>query len=161
MDQTVQSAFISNIHPSKQHKYLLGHQEMSTFTMLMEAAATHASTEEKMNYFPELDQKASYKLYLLKSEQYRYESRTNRPPRPYQHAEHRIISKEEGSNRRTQFINDAPNVRKPEQLINPRLPSKYTSYALLVHNLEYIFHVDNRNKIPPARPLKSPGKNQD
>ena len=60
VDQTRQSAFISNIHPSKQHKYLLRHQKTPTFSMLMEAAAAHASTEEKMNPFPELDPKAGY-----------------------------------------------------------------------------------------------------
>ena len=74
VDQTGQSAFISNIHPSKQYKYLLGHQRTPTFTMLMEAAATHTSTKEKMNPFPELDQKFGYNLHPPKSEQYWYES---------------------------------------------------------------------------------------
>ena len=68
VDQTGQLAFISNIHPSKQYKYLLVHQKTSTFTMLMEAAAAHALTEEKMNPFPELDQKASYSLRSPKTE---------------------------------------------------------------------------------------------
>ena len=68
VDQMGQSTFISNIHPSKQYKYLLKHKKTSTFTMLMEAAAAHASTEEKMNLFPELDQKASYSLRSPKTE---------------------------------------------------------------------------------------------
>ena len=60
VDQTGQSAFISNIHPSKQYKYLLGHQKTLTFTTLMEAASAHALTKEKINPFPEVDQKIGH-----------------------------------------------------------------------------------------------------
>ena len=51
MDETGQSAFISNFHPRKQYKYLLGHQKTSTFMELTEVAAAHALTEERMNPF--------------------------------------------------------------------------------------------------------------
>ena len=65
------------------------------------------------------------------------------------------------NNRRVQFNLCAPVARKPKQLENPRPYSNYSDYTSLLHNLEYIFHMDNWNKIPLARPLKNSGKNQD
>ena len=59
VDQTGESAFIANIHPSKQYKYPLEHQRTLTFTTLMEALATYALTKEKMNLLPNLKQKPS------------------------------------------------------------------------------------------------------
>ena len=70
VDQTGQSAFVSNINPSKQYKYLLGHQKTPTFSALMEAATAHATTEQKMNPFPELDLKTRYDQHPQKNEQY-------------------------------------------------------------------------------------------
>ena len=70
LDQMGQSAFVQNIHPSKQYKYLLGHQKTPNFSALMEAVAVHASTEEKMSLFPELDLKARYDQHPPKNEQY-------------------------------------------------------------------------------------------
>ena len=55
MDQTGQSTFIPNIHPNKQYKNVLEHQKTPTFTMLMEAAAAHALTEDKMNLLLDLE----------------------------------------------------------------------------------------------------------
>ena len=48
-DQTGRSIFVSNIHPSKQYKYFLSHQNSQLFSALMEAAASHALTEEKIS----------------------------------------------------------------------------------------------------------------
>ena len=48
-DQTGQSIFVSNIHPSKQYKYFLSHQNSQSFSALMEAAASHALTEENIS----------------------------------------------------------------------------------------------------------------
>ena len=62
---------------------MFGHQKTLTFTMLMEAAAAHALTEEKMNSFPELDQKAGHNSQSTKTEQHRYDSRADRPHQPY------------------------------------------------------------------------------
>ena len=50
-DQTGQSAFISNIHLTKQYKYHLGHQNTQLFLALMEAASSHALTKEKISPF--------------------------------------------------------------------------------------------------------------
>ena len=74
VDQTGQSAFVQNIHPSKQYKYLLGHQHTLTFSALMEAAASHAATEEKMNLFLEEDLKVSYGQRPAKGDLYRQEN---------------------------------------------------------------------------------------
>ena len=70
VDQTGQSAFVQNIHPSKQYKYLLGHQHTPTFSALMEAAASHAATEEKMNLFSEREAKAGYDQRQPKGDYY-------------------------------------------------------------------------------------------
>ncbi|KAL5571059.1 hypothetical protein UlMin_020656 [Ulmus minor] len=48
-DQTSHSVFLSNIHPSKQYKYLQSHQNSQSFSALMDAAASHALTEEKLS----------------------------------------------------------------------------------------------------------------
>ena len=71
------------------------------------------------------------------------------------------MNREEGHDRKTQSTDDILSPKRSGQLVNPRLPTKYTIYTPLVYSLEHIFHVDNWNKIPPARPLKSLGKNQD
>ena len=86
VNQMGQSAFISNIHPSKQYKYFLGHQKTPTFTMLIEAVAAHASMEEKMNPFLELDLKAGYGPHPSKNEQCRYENRTDQLLQPHRQA---------------------------------------------------------------------------
>ena len=52
-DQIGSSAFVSNIHPTKQYKYLIGHHNTQSFTILMEAAASHALTKEKISLFAE------------------------------------------------------------------------------------------------------------
>lgn len=52
-DQTRRSTFVPNIHPTKQYKYLLGHQDTQSFITLMEIVASHALTEEKINLFTE------------------------------------------------------------------------------------------------------------
>ena len=46
---------------------------------------------------------------------------------------------------------------------NERRPilSKYADYTALVYNLEHVFQVDNRNKIPSPRPLHNTDKNLD
>ena len=48
-DQTGRSVFLANIHPSKQYKYLLSHQNSQSFSALMDVAASHALTEEKLS----------------------------------------------------------------------------------------------------------------
>ena len=48
-DQTGRSVFLYNIHPTKQYKYLLSHQNSQSFLALMDAAASHALTEEKIS----------------------------------------------------------------------------------------------------------------
>ena len=70
VDQMGQSAFVQNIHPNKQYKYLLGHQRTPTFSALMEAVTAHAATEEKMSLYPELDLKARYDQRPPKGESY-------------------------------------------------------------------------------------------
>ncbi|KAL5558557.1 hypothetical protein UlMin_034768 [Ulmus minor] len=95
VDQTGQSAFVQNIHPSKQYKYLLGHQHTPTFSALMEAAAAHAATEEKMNLFPEMDLKASYDQRPPKGDPYRQENRVDQQSRSYRSADRRRIDREE------------------------------------------------------------------
>ena len=62
VDKTRQLAFISNILSSKQYKYLVGHQNTPTFIALMEAAATHTLTKEKMNPFLKSKQRANHTL---------------------------------------------------------------------------------------------------
>ena len=53
-DQTGWSVFISNVHPTKQYKYLLGLQNKQSFTVMIEAAASHTLTEEHISPFAEL-----------------------------------------------------------------------------------------------------------
>ena len=52
-------------------------------------------------------------------------------------------------------------MRLDNQVERRLLYLKYNDYAALVHNLEYIFHMDNRNKIPPPKLLRNTGKNLD
>ena len=56
----------------------------------------------------------------------------------------------------------AQQPRRPDNRNERRpTPSKFADYAALVYNLEHIFQVDNRNKIPALRPLRNIGKNLD
>ena len=74
VDETGQSAFISNIHPSNKYKYLLGHQKTLTFSDLMEAATTHALTEERMNSFFEPEQQISHLTQSSRYNQWHYDT---------------------------------------------------------------------------------------
>ncbi|KAL5555505.1 hypothetical protein UlMin_037741 [Ulmus minor] len=95
VDQTGQSAFVQNIHPSKQYKYLLGHQHTPTFSALMEAAAAHAATEEKMSLFPEMEVKAGPDRRPAKGDSYQQERRGDLQSRSYRSADRRRTDREE------------------------------------------------------------------
>ena len=102
MDQTRQSAFVSNIHSSKQYEYLLGHQKTPTFTVLMEVAAAYALTEEKMDPFPELEQKSNQNSQAARTEPRYPDTCTNRPHRSYRPTNRLQVTKG-SSNRQVQY----------------------------------------------------------
>ena len=77
VDQTGQLAFITNIHPSKQYKYLLEHQKTPSFTTLMEVAAAHTLIKEKMNSFSDFEQKSGQTSNPARYEQYHYNSHSD------------------------------------------------------------------------------------
>ena len=54
--------------------------------------------------------------------------------------------------------NEKP-IRGTDSQGNIQPQSKYSDYASLVHNLEYICNIDNHTKIPPPCPMKKQGKN--
>ena len=56
----------------------------------------------------------------------------------------------------------AQQPRRPDNRNERRsTPSIFVDYTALVYNLEYVFQVDNRNKILAPRPLHNTGKNLD
>lgn len=83
VDQTGQSAFIANIHPSKPYKYLLEHQKMPTFIALMEAASSHVQTKENMSSFPSTNLKSTASQ-LVRRERHN-DTRSKRSYRPNRH----------------------------------------------------------------------------
>ena len=131
------------------------------FTMLIKEATAHALIEEKMNLFPDLEQKYGQTSQHARTEHHYYDNCSDHSCRSNRQSNWFQVTKGGNNDRRVQLNLGTPVARKPEQLVNPRPYSKYSDYNPLIQNLEYIFHVDNQNKIPPARPLKNSDKNQD
>ena len=65
------------------------------------------------------------------------------------------------NNRLVQFNLGSQPPKKSENSENAHPRSKYSDYTPLFHILEYVYQVDNHNKIPPPYPLKNLGKNMD
>ncbi|KAL5573156.1 hypothetical protein UlMin_022753 [Ulmus minor] len=166
-DQTGRSVFLANIHPSKQYKYLLSHQNSQSFSALMDAAASHALTEEKLSPLAESTTSSA---------------RPPRPsvPRPRSDFNVDRMDRADGGRRANRDFDQnqyprrredhrprpydlvAQQPRRPDHRVERRpTPSKFDDYAALVYNLEHVFQVDNRNKIPAPRPLRNTGKNLD
>ena len=166
-DQTGRLVFLSNIHPSKQYKYLLIHQNSQSFSALMDAATSHALTEEKLSPFAESATTSA---------------RPPRPsvPRPRSDYNNDQTDRADGRrrlnwdfdqsqysrwrkyNRPWSYESVAQQPRCPDNRNKRRsTPSKFADYAALVYNLEHVFQVDDRNKIPTTRPLRNTGKNLD
>ena len=163
-DQTGRSVFLANIHPSKPYKYLLSNQNSQSFSALMDAAASHALTEEKLSPLAESTTASA---------------RPPRPSVPHPRSDFNVdqmdradgarrvnrdfdqnqYSRQREDNRPRPYELVAQQPRRPDNRVERRpAPSKFNDYAALVYNLEHVFQVDNRNKIPAPRPLCNTGK---
>ena len=81
--------------------------------MLMESAIAHALIEEKMNPFPDPDQKASQNSQSTRTKQHHYDSRVDHSQRPCMQSDWLQVAKRESKDRQVQFSPGIYAVRKP------------------------------------------------